>query len=58
MIPLAEHFSHYGGESETGALHTTENVLEDQYAPLYGMPDTHPVIKNERCGDNRFGANC
>lgn len=56
--PLAEHFSHYDGESDMGALHTTDNALEDQYAPIYGMPDMHPAIKNYRCREHRFGADC
>ncbi|KAH7086425.1 putative Zn(II)2Cys6 transcription factor [Paraphoma chrysanthemicola] len=36
--PLAEHFSHYGGENDLGALQSTENASEPQYAPIYGDP--------------------
>jgi hypothetical protein len=56
--PLAEHFSHYDGESEMGALHATDDALEDRYAPLYGMPGIHPVIKKYRCSEHGFGADC
>ncbi|KAF1958360.1 hypothetical protein CC80DRAFT_469342 [Byssothecium circinans] len=36
--PLAEHFSHYGGQGDIGALHTNGNAPESHYAPIYGDP--------------------
>ena len=36
--PLAEHFSHYGGQSESSALHRNEDELKN-YAPIYGTLD-------------------
>ncbi|KAH7357360.1 putative Zn(II)2Cys6 transcription factor [Pyrenochaeta sp. MPI-SDFR-AT-0127] len=36
--PLAEHFSHYGGQSNNDALQSTDDVPENQYAPIYGDP--------------------
>lgn len=52
---LSEHFSHYGGESEMGALRTKNNALEEQYAPIYGMPIIYSIFVN-KSDRHKFGA--